>query len=204
MKLLLTAFEPFGGETINAALEASRAMPDRIEEIEIEKITVPTTFTGCLKPVLEAIGQVQPDCVLMLGQAAGRGMLTPERRAVNRIEARIPDNDGLQPQDQPVIPEGPEFYESTLPIEAMTEAIRRAGIPAEISASAGSFVCNALFYGVLHALSETKQKIPAGFLHVPVTPEQAELREKPTPSLPLADIVRGLTAAIRSLDCVKP
>ncbi len=197
MKLLLTAFEPFGGEATNAAWEASKRLPERIGEIEICKMMVPTAFFRCEKPVLEAISREKPDFVLMLGQAAGRSALTPERVAVNVMDARIADNDGKKPVDRPIAEDGPAAYVSTLPIKRMTEAIQNAGIPAAVSNSAGTFVCNCLFYSVLHHLAEAQSTVKAGFLHVPVTPAQA--LEKQLPSMPLEEIVRGLCAAIRSL-----
>ena len=200
MKLLLTAFEPFGGESINAALEVSKQLPERIGGIELEKLTVPTTFYGCTRTVLEAVEEKKPDFVLMLGQAAGRSALTLERIAINCMDARIEDNEGFRPVDQPVVEGGPAAYFSTLPIKQMTEAIRVDGIPGEVSNSAGTFVCNALFYGVLHGLASKSSPVKAGFLHVPILPEQAKLREKPTPSLPLDTIVRGVIAAIQSLE----
>ncbi len=198
MKLLLTAFEPFGGESMNPALEAMRRLPDRVGEIEIVKVTVPVTFTGCFAPVAEAIRTYAPDAVLCLGQAGGRSAMTPERVAVNLDDARMPDNAGDMPVDRPVAPEGPAAYFATLPVKAMAEAIRAAGVEAAVSYTAGTFVCNHLLYSLLHLLARERPGVRAGFMHVPYAPEQ--VRDKPgTPSMALEDMVRGLTAAVGAI-----
>lgn len=198
MKLLLTAFEPFGGEAVNPAEEAMGRMPDRVGDVEIVKLAVPVTFAGCLAPVAEAIEREAPDAVLCLGQAGGRAAITPERVAVNVDDARIPDNAGEQPVDRPTVPGGPAAYFATLPVKAMAEAIRAAGVAAEVSNTAGTFVCNHLMYAVLHLLAERYPGVRAGFMHVPFVPEQTG--DKPgQPSMPLADMVRGLTAAVGAI-----
>lgn len=198
MKLLLTAFEPFGGEAVNPAEEAMGRMPDRVGDVEIVKLAVPVTFAGCLAPVAEAIEREAPDAVLCLGQAGGRAAITPERVAINVDDARIPDNAGEQPVDRPTVPGGPAAYFATLPVKAMAEAIRAAGVAAEVSNTAGTFVCNHLMYAVLHLLAERYPGVRAGFMHVPFVPEQTG--DKPgQPSMPLADMVRGLTAAVGAI-----
>ena len=198
MKLLLTAFEPFGGEAVNPAEEAMGRMPDRVGDVEIVKLAVPVTFAGCLAPVAEAIEREAPDAVLCLGQAGGRAAITPERVAVNVDDARIPDNAGEQPVDRPAVPGGPAAYFATLPVKAMAEAIRAAGVAAEVSNTAGTFVCNHLMYAVLHLLAGRHPGVRAGFMHVPFVPEQTG--DKPgQPSMPLADMVRGLTAAVGAI-----
>lgn len=194
--LLLTAFAPFGGEQRNAALDAVQRTPEQIGDWKIVKCTVPTVFGESIETVTAAIASEKPDAVLMVGQAGARNALTPERVARNRIDARIPDNAGQQPRGVPVVPGGPERCRATLPVEEMNEAIRAAGIAAEVSEDAGSFVCNALFYGVLHWLGTNELPIPAGFLHVPRSEEQAQPGQ---PSLPLELIVKGMVAAIRTL-----
>lgn len=194
--LLLTAFEPFGGEDRNAALDAVQSVPDRVGDLRIARLTVPTAFGTSVDTVMAAIAREQPDAVLMVGQAGSRGKLTPERRAVNRMHARIPDNAGIQPQEQPIVPGGPEEYYVNLDAEELAQAIRAAGVPAEVSDDAGSFVCNQLLYSVLHWLKTNKLAIPAGFLHVPRTNEQTSGKQ---PSLPLSQIVDGLLAVIRAI-----
>lgn len=193
MKILVTAFTPFGGEPQNAAETVLQRLSDRIGEAEICKLLVPTEFAASVQTVEEAIQADDYHAVLMLGQAAGRAQLTPERVAINVDDARIPDNAGSQPVDKPIRPDGPAAYFSTLPIRAMAEAIQAAGVPAAISNSAGTFVCNHLMYGVLDFLREASW-IQAGFLHVPITPEQATSDK--IPSLPIEDIEKGVVAAL--------
>lgn len=200
MKLLLTAFDPFGGETLNPALEAVKQLPDRIGGVEIIKLEVPTVFGKSIDRVTAAIRQEKPDAVLCIGQAGGRRGLTPERVAINIDDARIPDNEGNQPIDRSIVAGGPAAYFATLPVKAMVQAIRDVGLPADLSNTAGTFVCNHLLYGVLHLLATEYPGVRGGFLHVPFLPEQAAGRPSPVPSLPLADIVRGIAAAVRAME----
>lgn len=192
MTILLTAFEPFGGEGINASLEAMRLV-EPPAGTELLRLTVPTVFGRCTETVLDALCRLRPDAVVCLGQAAGREAITPERRAVNLRNARIPDNEGFCPVERPVVPGGEAELHSTLPVEAMCAAILARGIPARISESAGTFVCNDLMYGLLHALRRRGIAIPAGFIHVPCLPEQAKEGEA---SMALACIVEGIYAAL--------
>ena len=196
MKILLTAFEPFDSETINSALEAAKLVPDRIGGTDIVKLTVPTVFRKSVDVVTAAVESEKPDAVLCVGQAGGRSEMTPERVAINIDDARIPDNEGNQPIDCPIIPDGTPAYFSTLPVKAMVKAIRDAGIPANVSNSAGTFVCNHLMYGLLHALSEKYPNIRGGFLHVPYAPCQVVDRPS-TPSMSISDIAAGIEAAIK-------
>lgn len=198
MKILLTAFEPFGGEAVNAALEAVSRVhaPDGVTLI---RQTVPTVFGACIGTVTRAIAAEQPDAILLVGQASGRSAITPERVAINVMDARIPDNAGQQPQDAPIRPSGLAAYFSTLPLRAMVQAIEAAGLPAVVSNTAGTFVCNDLFYGVMDFLAARSPAIPAGFIHVPCTPEQAAAFDPPLLSMALPDIVKGLEAAIGAL-----
>ena len=195
MKLLLTAFEPFGGEALNAAREAVSAL-DAPEGLQLRRLLVPTVFGLAGDTVWEAIARERPDAVLCVGQASGRAALTPERAALNLRDASIPDNAGNRPVDEPVVPGGPAAYFTTLPVREMAEAIRRAGLPAAISSSAGTFVCNDLLYTLLYRIEREGLPIRCGFLHVPCLPEQAA---EGTPSLPLEDTVRGLAAAVAAL-----
>ena len=197
MKLLLTAFDPFGGAAINPALEAVKLVPEKIGTVEIIKLTVPTVFHKSVDLTVEAIEAHRPDAVLCIGQAGGRCELTPERIAINLDDARIPDNAGAQPIDSPICPEGPAAYFSTLPIKAMAAAIRQAGLPASVSNTAGTFVCNHLMYGVLHHLAVHHPNTKGGFMHVPFAPSQ--VTDRPAPSMSLPDITRGITAAIGAI-----
>lgn len=196
-KLLLTAFTPFDGERINPALEAVKLLKDKIENVEIVKFEVPTVFGKSIQLVFDAIDKEKPDFVLSIGQAGGRAEITPERVAINLNDARIPDNEGNQPIDEPIFPDGENAYFSTLPVKAMVEAIREEGIPSSLSNSAGTFVCNHLMYGVLHYLNK-RPGMKAGFIHVPYIPEQTK-NKKEMPALELSEIVRGLEAAITAI-----
>ena len=197
-KLLLTAFTPFDGERINPALEAVKLVKDKIGKLKIVKLEVPTVFGKSIETVREAIEREKPDFVLSIGQAGGRAEITPERVAINLDDARIPDNEGNQPIDEPIFPDGENAYFSTLPVKAMVEAIRKEGLPSSLSNSAGTYVCNHLMYGVLYYLDK-RPSMKAGFIHVPYIPEQVK-DKKEMPALPLSDIVRGLEAAIRAVE----
>ena len=197
-KLLLTAFTPFDGERINPALEAVKLVKDKIGNLEIVKLEVPTVFGKSIETVREAIEREKPDFVLSIGQAGGRAEITPERVAINLDDARIPDNEGNQPIDEPIFPDGENAYFSTLPVKAMVEAIRKEGLPSSLSNSAGTYVCNHLMYGVLYYLDK-RPSMKAGFIHVPYIPEQVK-DKKEMPDLPLSDIVRGLEAAIQAVE----
>ena len=198
MKLLLTGFTPFAGETINPALEAVKRVKPEIVGMEIVKLEVPTVFGESVHLVAEAIEREQPNFVLSIGQAGGRAAVTPERVAINVDDARIPDNAGQQPIDVPIFAGGENAYFATLPVKAMTDAIRNAGLPSALSNTAGTYVCNHLMYGVLYYLHQNHKSIKAGFIHVPYIPEQTA--DKPgVPSMPLDDIVRALEAAIAAI-----
>ena len=199
MKILLTAFTPFDGESINPALEAMKLLPDKIGNLEVIKLEIPTVFGKSARLVLETIEQEKPDYVLSIGQAGGRAEITPERIAINIDDARIPDNEGNQPVDWPIVPDGENAYFSNLPIKAMVEAMKKEGIPAAVSNSAGTYVCNHLMYSVLYYLKKNALPIKAGFIHVPYIPEQT-VNKKDKPSMSLAEIASGLEAAIRVID----
>lgn len=194
MKLLLTAFEPFGGSDMNPAQDAVGLIPDRIGDTEIVRIDVPVVFGEAIQAVSAAIRREKPDAVLCIGQAGGRAALTPERVAINIDDASIPDNAGAQPVDRPVVPGGPAAYFATLPVKAMVAAIRQAGLPASLSNTAGTFVCNHLMYGVLHLLATEYPGVRGGFMHVPFAPQQ--VADRPAPSMSVEDIARGIAAAI--------
>ena len=193
-KLLITGFDPFGGETVNPSWEAVRLLPDTIGAYELTKLQIPTVFSQAAQLVLQHATALQPDAILCVGQAGGRRGITPELVAINLQEANIPDNAGNQPQNTPVASDGPTAYFSTLPVRAMVDAMRTAELPASLSLSAGAFVCNDVLYTLLHQYKDTQVKV--GFIHVPYLPEQAK---ENTPSLPLEQIVQGLKAAITAL-----
>lgn len=197
MKILVTAFEPFGGEKINPAQEAVRQMRAP-EGAELVKLAVPTAFRTCVETVRAAMRREAPDAVLCVGQAGGRSGLTVERVAVNMDDAAIPDNEGERPVDVPVVAGGPAAYFATLPVKEIVAAIREGGLPAAVSNTAGTFVCNHLMYGMLHGAACEFPSTRGGFLHVPFLPGQAASRAD-TPSMSLADIVRGLEIAVRTV-----
>ena len=166
MKVLLSAFEPFGGEKVNASQEALKLILPR-EGMELIKTVVPTVFALAGDMLIEAVRTEKPDVVICLGQASGRSAVTPERCAINVRDASIPDNAGQKPQEEPVVPGGPAGIFSTLPVKAMTAAARRAGFAAEVSNSAGTFVCNDLMYSLLFTLEREFPTVRGGFIHVP-------------------------------------
>ena len=195
-KILLCAFDPFGGEKINPALEAVRLV--RFEGAEIEKCEVPTVFYKSLGVVTDRIEKFKPDAVLMIGQAGGRDKITPERVAINISDARIEDNEGNRPCDEPIIKGAPAAYFSTLPIKKIVESLSRAEIPAAVSNSAGTFVCNHLMYGVLNFVAERGYDCIAGFMHIPFLPEQVEGKTG-VPSLPLESDVRAIEISLGTI-----
>lgn len=199
MKILLTGFDPFGGDTINPAWEAVKLVSDQIDDIEVVKLEVPTVFYKSIDKVAAMIEKEKPDAVLCIGQAGGRYDLTPERVAININDARIPDNEGNQPLDGPVFEDGDTAYFSTLPIKAMVKEIRAAGVPASISNSAGTFVCNHLMYGVLYTLAKKYPGVKGGFMHVPFVTSQVVDRPSPAPSLSTEAIAKGIEAALRAI-----
>ena len=192
-RILLTAFEPFGGDTVNPALKIAEVLSGEIPDLDI--CTVPVTFRDSAPTVIDRLNRTRYDAVLMLGQAKGRKAVTVERVAINVDDASIPDNAGDQPADRLIDPEGPAAIFATLPVKAAVEAVRTAGVEAAVSNSAGTYVCNHLMYCVLNHLSGSN--IPAGFIHVPALPEQAE--DSTIPSMPLEDMVNGIKAVLRIL-----
>lgn len=199
MKILLTAFDPFGGESINPAQEALKQLQAPSPDTQLIKLVVPTVFGLSIQTVYEAMKEHQPDVVLCVGQAGGRTSITVEQIAINLIDASIADNQGNQPTDIPVFADGADGYFSTLPVKSMVTAIRQAGIPAAVSYSAGTFVCNQLMYGVLYYIYHSFPQTRGGFVHVPYIPQQVTSMNRPAPCMALEDIVKGLEAAIRVL-----
>ena len=192
--LLITGFDPFGGESINPSWEAVSRLPQTIGQYQLTKLQIPTVFGEAAKVVLDTSAQLQPDVIICVGQAGGRRGITPEVIGINLREASIPDNAGFTPVNTPVIPGGPDGLFATVPVREMVAALRRAEIPAALSYSAGSFVCNDVLYTLLHHFRDSSTLV--GFIHVPFLPQQAG--EK-VPSLPLETIIHGLTLAIQAL-----
>ena len=197
MKVLVTGFTPFGGEQINPSWEAVKRLPEHIGEMTITKREIPTEFDAACAALRAAMDELRPDAVLSIGQYGGANGIRVERVAVNLRDARIADNAGAKPVDEPVVPGAPDAYFATLPTRRIVEKLREQDIPAQLSYSAGTFVCNNLLYCALH---ESAQKFPAtrcGFVHVPYLPEQA--KDGSAPSMSLALMVRALTAALETI-----
>ena len=198
MKILVTGFDPFGGEKVNPALEAVKSLPSKIRGAEIAWVEIPTVFYKASEVLEAEIEKYQPDVVLCIGQAGGRASLTPERVAINQDDARIPDNQGNQPIDTPIREDGQAAYFSTLPIKAMVKAIKEQGLPATVSNTAGTFVCNHLMYQALYLADKKFPNMRAGFMHIPYMTEQV-VNKPNTASMCLTDIVRGIEVAIGAI-----
>lgn len=198
MKILVTGFDPFGGEAINPAIESVKRLPDVIAEAQIVKLEIPTVVHKSLQTIEKAIEEHNPDMILSIGQAGGRSDLTVERIGINIDDCRIKDNEGNQPVDEPVYEDGPAAYFVNLPIKAMVNEIRAAGIPASISNSAGTFVCNHVTYGVRYMIDKKFKGKKSGFIHIPYLPQQV-VDKANQPSMDLDVIVKGLTAAIHAM-----
>lgn len=195
--VLLTGFEPFGGEASNPSWEAVRALHGaRIGGHRVVARCLPVEFQGSLVALRKAVREVTPALVVCVGQAGGRAQLSLERVAINVDDARIPDNAARQPVDTPVVAGGPAAYFATLPIKSILAALRSAGIPAEVSQTAGTYVCNHVFYGLMHALRGSRQ-VRGGFIHIPYSPAQAA-NHPGAPSLPESTVVEGLRTVIRT------
>lgn len=194
MKIIVTGFDPFGGEKINPSIECVKALPE-IEGVELIRLELPTVFKESAKRLNEVINDVKPDAVLSVGQAGGRAGITMERIAINVDDARIPDNISQQPIDEAIQLDGEAAYFTTLPIKRIVKAIREAGISAEVSNSAGTFVCNHIMYQALFAATKADKPFKAGFMHIPFIPEQTTDK----PSLPLEESAKALQIAIETI-----
>lgn len=191
MTILITGFEPFGGQSVNPSWEAVFALPERVGEHNLVKLHLPVEYGEAARRVLEKAKEVSPGAILCVGQAGGRDAVTPEVIGINLREASIPDNAGVSPAGVPIDPDGPDGIFSTLPVREMVSAIREKGIPAKLSYSAGAYVCNDLMYTLLNHFRGTDIRV--GFVHVPYIPAQG------SPSLPQAQLTQALTAAIETL-----
>ncbi len=192
-RVLVTAFEPFGGETLNPTMQILERLAGP-SAVALERLVLPVVFGQSRRVLEEAIGTLEPDLVLGLGQAGGRAMVSLERVAIIRDVARIPDNAGQQPIDEIIVAGGPAAYFSTLPLKRMLIALLAAGIPAHVSQSAGTYVCNHMMYGLLHALELDGKGARGGFMHVPFLPEQAAKHSAPSMSLEL--LVRAVECCL--------
>ena len=199
MKILISGFDPFGGDIINPAYEAVKLVPSKVAGAEIIKVELPTVYGKCAEVLEAAIIQHRPDAVLCIGQAGGRSFITVEKVAINLAEARIPDNDKQQPTDEPTIAGAPAAYFTNLPIKAMVKNCKDHGIPSSISYTAGTFVCNDIMYRLLHMIAEKYPQMRGGFIHVPFVPEQVVDRPEGTPSMSAETIAKGLEYSIEAI-----
>lgn len=191
-KLLITGFAPFGGETTNPSWDAVCQLPAEIGEYMLTKSLIPVVFGKAAETVMHTAKEIQPDVILCIGQAGGRSAITPELVGINLRHASIPDNDGNQPQDEPILTNGDTAYFSTLPVRKIATAISSTGIPAQVSYSAGAYVCNDVLYTLLSHYQNSSTKV--GFIHVPYSTAQQK-----TPAMDIADIVKGLITAIENI-----
>ena len=192
-KLLISGFEPFGGESINPSWEAVNSLPSKQGGYELTKILLPVVFGKAADMLITKAEEIRPDVILCIGQAGGRSVITPESIGINRRNGRSPDNEGNAPVDDPIIENGAAAYFSGLPVLKIAEAVSAAGVPAAVSYSAGAYVCNDVLYSLLAYVEGTD--VRAGFIHVPYATEQGK-----TPSMDMADIIKGITIAIESIE----
>lgn len=199
MKCIITGFDPFGGEPMNPAFEAVKMLPDSIGGAEIVKLEVPTVFGKGAEKMKAAIRQHRPGFVICVGQAGGRSAVTVEKVAINLKDARIADNEGNQPLDEKIKEDGEAAYFSTLPVKAMVSKINENGIPAALSYTAGTYVCNEIMYQLLYMLDREFKGIRGGFIHVPFATAQAAGKPGIVPSMSLRDIAHALQLGIEAV-----
>lgn len=197
MKVLVTGFEPFGGESLNPSFEAVKLMPEAVAGAEVIKAEIPVVFGVAIDELDKLIEKHNPDIVICTGQAGGRTHLSVERVGINCDDGRIKDNAGYQPLGVPIFKDAPAAYFATVPIKAMVANMAENGVPAEVSNTAGTYVCNHILYGCLHLLATKYSGKRGGFIHVPYTPSQV-LDKKNTASMPLDIIAKGITAAVEA------
>ena len=198
MKILVTGFDPFGGEPINPAIESVKRLPDNIAGAEIIKLEIPTVRKKSLEKIEKAINEHNPEVILSIGQAGGRFDISIERVGINLDDFRIPDNEGNQIIDEPIFPDGENSYFVKLPVKAMVQNVQKNNIPASVSYTAGTFVCNHVLYGVLYLIEKKYKGKKSGFIHIPFLPQQV-IDKRNMPSMELNTIVKGLTAAIEAI-----
>lgn len=198
MKILVTGFDPFGGEQVNPAYQAVQLLPETIAGAEIIKLELPTIFSKSRQVLEEGIEKYQPDIVIDVGQAGGRSCIMIEKVAINLAEARIPDNNGEQPVNEPIEPDGDTAYFTNLPIKAMVQNIREHGYPCHISYSAGTYVCNCIMYKLLYMIHKKYPNIKGGFIHVPFSAEQVINKPHGTPWMSVEDMAKCIEYAIEA------
>lgn len=198
MKILVSGFDPFGGESINPSIEAVKRLPDSINGVEIIKLEIPTVIGKSIDKLTQAVETYLPDVVLCVGQAGGRSDISVERIAINIDDCRIKDNEGNQPIDEPIVFNGPDAYFLTSPIKSIVSNLQAQGIPTSVSNSAGTFICNHVAYGMAHLAKTKYPNMRTGFIHIPFIPEQV-LNKSNMPSMPLDQIIKALETAILTI-----
>jgi len=196
-KILITGFEPFGGETINPSLEAVMSLPSQIDNIIIKKMSLPVVFGKSADVLYAALDAEDFDAVICVGQAGGKASINIERVAINMDDTKSPDNEGNTPIDQSIFPNSPAAYFSTLPIKEIVANLIEAAIPAVVSNTAGTYVCNHVMYAALHYAAQKQPQMKAGFVHIPYLPVQV-LDKNNAPSMTLENVVAGLVVVVKA------
>lgn len=196
MKVLVTGFAPFGGEPTNPSLDAVMALPEKIDSVIVIRKSLPVEFVRAPEVLHKIILAERPDAVICVGQAGGRAEVCVERIAVNKALAKHPDNAGFTPSGEKIITDAPAAYFSTMPVDALAEAVRRGGVPCRVSNTAGLYVCNTLLYCLLHSFPV----LPACFVHVPYSPAQAATKPAGTPSMAIPTVTSALTLLVRAIE----
>lgn len=199
MKILVTGFDPFGGEPTNPAYEAIKLLPKTVAGAEVITLEIPTVFNKGADAAIAKMKEEKVDAVISVGQAGNRSTMTVEKVAVNLVEARIPDNAGQQPFDQAIKGDGDTAYFATLPTKAMVEEMKAANIPAFMSYTAGTYVCNDVMYQLLYTAQKECPEVRCGFVHVPFAAAQAVNKPLGTPFMSLEDIARALECCIKAV-----
>ncbi|MCA9919627.1 MAG: pyroglutamyl-peptidase I [Anaerolineales bacterium] len=200
MKFLVTGFEPFGQSSINPSEQVVQQLATmQFGDFEVATAVLPVHRTRGPEGLRTAVTQTNPDAVVCLGEAGGRAAISIERVAVNLLDYGIADNDGQQVQDEPIEPDGPAAYFTTLPVRQLKEAIQATGIPAELSLSAGAYLCNQVTYELLHFLAQQQLAVPAGFVHLPFLPQQVAALPRNYPSMALETMVTAVSTILHTL-----
>lgn len=199
MKILVTGFDPFGGDTVNPAYEAVKLLPETIAGAQIVKLEIPTVFFDSAAAVKEKIKEVNPDVVICVGQAGGRASVSIEQVGINKIEARIPDNKGNQPLNEAIQSDGKSAYFTNLPIKAMIKNMHDHDLPGYISYTAGTYVCNYIMYELMYMIEKEFPTLKGGFIHVPFAPYQVITRAVSTPSMSIEQIAKSIEYGIEAV-----
>lgn len=199
MNILVTAFDPFGGDQMNPALEVAKKLPKEIKGAKVQTLEIPTVFNKGAEKIINLLEEKSFDLVLSLGQAGGRACMSVEFVGINWQDARIPDNEGQQPVNQKIDEEGPDAYFSNLTVRAMVEKMKEAGVPSQLSYTAGTFVCNDVFYAIRNYCEKNQKPILSGFIHLPYAPSQVAEKKQSLPSMEIETMKKGVVAALEAI-----